>query len=76
MFSLVCGFDIGNHTSVVANNSMVYQDFKHQMPTAVSFLERKRHFGFEALSLSRRNPASTISQIKRIIGKQYKCPGI
>ncbi|KAK9064181.1 hypothetical protein SSX86_015561 [Deinandra increscens subsp. villosa] len=45
---------------------------KHETPAVVSFSEKKRFFGSAGAAFATANPKSTVSQIKRLIGKLYK----
>lgn len=79
----LAGFDIGNDTSVVAVvkdrstiDVLLNDESKYETPSVVSFAQRNRHFGHQALSFLFKNPAATISQIKRIIGRRYGWPGM
>jgi heat shock protein 4 len=76
----VVGFDIGNAYSKIAvtknkNIQMVPNDLsKLATPTLVTYSNKDRHFGEQSLSTWARTPRTTISGIKRLLGRKYNDP--
>ncbi|KAJ0582968.1 putative Heat shock protein 70 family [Helianthus annuus] len=74
----VIGFDIRNESCVIAAAKRCGADVllndksKREMPAVVSFGEKQRFLGAAEAAFATANPKSTISQIKRLIGKVYK----
>ncbi|KAL9998923.1 putative Heat shock protein 70 family [Helianthus debilis subsp. tardiflorus] len=74
----VIGFDIGNESCVVAAakrggvDVLLNAESKRETPAVVSFGEKQRFLGAAGAAFATANPKSTISQIKRLIGKVYK----
>ncbi|KAM0021329.1 putative Heat shock protein 70 family [Helianthus debilis subsp. tardiflorus] len=74
----VIGFDIGNESRVIAAakrggiDVLLSDESKRETPVVVSFGEKQRFLGSSGAAFSTANPKSTGSQIKRLIGKQYK----
>ncbi|KAI3686839.1 hypothetical protein L1987_80528 [Smallanthus sonchifolius] len=71
----VIGFDIGNESCVIATERhgeidvLFNYGLKRETPAVVSFGENQRFLGSAGAN---ENPESTISHVKRLIGKQYK----
>ncbi|GJV74046.1 heat shock 70 kDa protein 16 [Tanacetum coccineum] len=78
----VIGFDIGNENCVVAAakrggiDVLLNDEAKRETPGVVSFGDKQRFLGSAGASFAAANPKSTISQIKRLIGRQYKEPSV
>ncbi|KAK9064188.1 hypothetical protein SSX86_015568 [Deinandra increscens subsp. villosa] len=74
----VIGFDIGNESCVIAAarrggvDVLLNDESKNETPVVVSFGEKQRFFGSAGAAFATANPKSTVSQIKRLIGKLYK----
>ncbi|MFS8015427.1 putative Heat shock protein 70 family [Helianthus anomalus] len=74
----VIGFDIGNESCVIAAakrggvDVLLNAESKRETPAVVSFGEKQRFLGAAGAAFATANPKSTISQIKRLIGKVYK----
>ncbi|KAI3686835.1 hypothetical protein L1987_80524 [Smallanthus sonchifolius] len=75
----VIGFDIGNESCVIATERhgeidvLFNYGLKRETPAVVSFGENQRFLGSAGAN---ENPESTISHVKRLIGKQYKDPNV
>ncbi|PWA94864.1 Heat shock protein 70 family [Artemisia annua] len=78
----VIGFDIGNESCVVAAakrggiDVLLNDEAKRETPGVVSFGDKQRFLGSTGAAFATANPKSTISQIKRLIGRQYKEPSV
>ncbi|KAJ0450280.1 putative Heat shock protein 70 family [Helianthus annuus] len=74
----VIGFDIGNESCVIAAakrggvDVLLNDESKRETPAVVSFGEKQRFLGAAGAAFATANPKSTISQMKRLIGKVYK----
>nr|GEW44287.1 heat shock 70 kDa protein 16 [Tanacetum cinerariifolium] len=74
----VIGFDIGNVNCVIAVakrggiDVLLNDEAKRESPAVVSFGDKQRFLGSAGAAFATANPKSTISQIKRLIGRQYK----
>ncbi|GKA53727.1 heat shock 70 kDa protein 16 [Tanacetum coccineum] len=74
----VIGFDIGNENCVIAAvkgsgiDVLLNDTAKGESPALVSFGDKQRFFGSVGATFATLKPKSTISQIKRLIGRQYK----
>ncbi|XP_071705865.1 heat shock 70 kDa protein 16 [Rutidosis leptorrhynchoides] len=74
----VVGFDIGNENLVIAAarnrgiDVLLNDESKRETPAIVSFGEKQRFLGSAGAASATMNPRSTISQVKRLIGSQYK----
>ncbi|KAK9064189.1 hypothetical protein SSX86_015569 [Deinandra increscens subsp. villosa] len=74
----VIGFDIGNESCVIAAarrggvDVLLNDESKNETPAVVSFGEKQRFFGSAGAAFATANPKSTLSHIKRLIGKLYK----
>ncbi|KAI7737948.1 hypothetical protein M8C21_015141, partial [Ambrosia artemisiifolia] len=71
-------FDIGNESCVIAAakrggvDVLLNDESKRETPAVVSFGDKQRFLGAAGAAFATANPKSTISQIKRLIGKVYK----
>nr|GEY89492.1 heat shock 70 kDa protein 16-like [Tanacetum cinerariifolium] len=78
----VIGFDIGNVNCVIAAakrggiDVLLNDEAKRESPAVVSFGNKQRFLGSAGAAFATANPKSTISQIKRLIGMQYKEPSV
>ncbi|GKE35258.1 heat shock 70 kDa protein 16, partial [Tanacetum coccineum] len=78
----VIGFDIGNENCVVAAakrggiDVLLNDEAKRETPGVVSFGDKQRFLGSAGAAFATANPKSTISQIKRLIGRQYNEPSV
>lgn len=76
----VLGFDIGNENCVVAVakqrgiDVLLNNESKRETPTVVSFGEKQRFLGSAGSASTTMNPKSTISQVKRLIGRKFREP--
>lgn len=79
-FRMSVGFDIGNVNCVIAAakgcgiDVLLNDEAKCESPAVVSFGDKQRFLGSAGAAFATRNPKSTISQIKRLIGRQYNEP--
>ncbi|XP_021719698.1 heat shock 70 kDa protein 16-like [Chenopodium quinoa] len=78
----VVGFDIGNENCVIAAvkhrgiDVLLNEESKRETPAVVSFGEKQRLFGSAGAASATMNPTSTISQVKRLIGRRYDHPKV
>ncbi|KAL8056176.1 hypothetical protein ABFX02_04G102700 [Erythranthe guttata] len=76
----VVGFDFGNESGVVAvarqrGIDVVLNDESNRLtPAIVCFGDKQRFLGTAGAASSMMNPKNTISQIKRLIGRQFSDP--
>ncbi|KAL2493089.1 Heat shock 70 kDa protein 14 [Abeliophyllum distichum] len=76
----VVGFDFGNESCVVAVarqrgiDVVLNDESKRETPAIVCFGEKQRFLGTAGAASSMMNPKNTISQIKRLIGRQFSDP--
>ncbi|CAA2982131.1 heat shock 70 kDa 15-like [Olea europaea subsp. europaea] len=76
----VVGFDIGNENCVVAVarqrgiDVVLNDESKRETPAVVCFGEKQRFLGTAGAASSMMNPKNTISQIKRLVGRQFSDP--
>ncbi|KAK1422604.1 hypothetical protein QVD17_17889 [Tagetes erecta] len=74
----VIGFDIGNESCVIAAakrggvDVLLNDESKRETSAVVSFGDKQRFLGSAGAAFATANPKSTVSQIKRLIGKLYK----
>ncbi|XP_076915373.1 heat shock 70 kDa protein 16-like [Bidens hawaiensis] len=74
----VIGFDIGNESCVIAAEKrggvdvLLNDESNRETPAVVSFGDKQRFLGSAGAAFATTNPKSTISHIKRLIGKAYK----
>ncbi|KAL5775370.1 hypothetical protein ACOSP7_012927 [Xanthoceras sorbifolium] len=73
----VVGFDIGNENCVIAVvkqrgvDVLLNDESKRETPAVVSFSEKQRLVGSAGAASALMNPKSTISQVKRLIGRKF-----
>ncbi|KAL6539313.1 hypothetical protein OROGR_011962 [Orobanche gracilis] len=76
----VVGFDFGNESCVVAVarqrgiDVVLNDEFKSEIPAIVCFGDKRRFLGTAGAATSMMNPENTISQVKRLIGRQFSDP--
>lgn len=76
----VVGFDFGNESGVVAVarqrgiDVVLNDESKRETPAIVCFGDKQRFLGTAGAASSMMNPKNTISQIKRLIGRQFSDP--
>ncbi|KAJ0018175.1 hypothetical protein Pint_10955 [Pistacia integerrima] len=74
----VLGFDIGNENCVIAVvkqrgvDVLLNDESKRETPAVVSFSEKQRLMGSAGAASALMNPRSTISQVKRLIGRKFR----
>ncbi|KAA8520059.1 hypothetical protein F0562_014315 [Nyssa sinensis] len=78
----VVGFDIGNENCVIAVvkqggiDVLLNDESKRETPAVVSFGEKQRFLGSAGAASATMHPKSTISQVKRLIGRKFKEPDV
>ncbi|XP_057459721.1 heat shock 70 kDa protein 15-like [Actinidia eriantha] len=76
----VVGFDFGNESGVVAVarqrgiDVVLNDESKRETPALVCFGDKQRFLGTAGAASSMMNPKNTISQVKRLIGRQFSDP--
>ncbi|KAL0277977.1 UNVERIFIED_CONTAM: Heat shock protein 15 [Sesamum radiatum] len=76
----VVGFDVGNESCVVAVarqrgiDVVLNDESKRETPAIVCFGDKQRFLGTAGAATSMMNPKNTISQVKRLIGRQFSDP--
>ncbi|XP_077233747.1 heat shock 70 kDa protein 15-like [Tasmannia lanceolata] len=76
----VVGFDFGNESCIVAVarqrgiDVVLNDESKRETPAIVSFGEKQRFIGTAGAASSLMNPKNAVSQIKRLIGRQFSDP--
>ncbi|CAL9010175.1 unnamed protein product [Prunus brigantina] len=76
----VVGFDFGNESCIVAVarqrgiDVVLNDESKRETPALVCFGDKQRFIGTAGAASSLMNPKNTISQIKRLIGRQFSDP--
>lgn len=74
----VVGFDFGNENCVIAVakergiDVLLNDESNRETPAVVSFFEKQRFMGSEGAASLTMNPKSTVSQVKRLIGRKFK----
>nr|GMD08963.1 heat shock 70 kDa protein 16 [Ipomoea batatas] len=78
----VIGFDVGNENCVIAVvrqrgiDVILNEESNRETPAVVSFGEKQRFLGSAGAASATMNPRSTISQLKRLIGRKYTEPSV
>ncbi|XP_004506856.1 heat shock 70 kDa protein 15-like [Cicer arietinum] len=78
----VVGFDFGNESCIVAVarqrgiDVVLNDESKRETPAIVCFGEKQRFIGTAGAASTMMNPKNSISQIKRLIGKQFSDPEV
>lgn len=73
----VVGFDIGNENCVIAAvkqrgiDVLLNDESNRETPSVVCFGEKQRFLGSAGAASAMMNPKSTISQVKRLIGRNF-----
>ncbi|XP_058768373.1 heat shock 70 kDa protein 16-like [Vicia villosa] len=76
----VVGFDIGNENCVIAVakhrgiDVLLNDESKRETPAVICFGEKQRFLGSAGAASAMMHPKSTISQIKRFIGRRFSDP--
>ncbi|PON36007.1 Heat shock protein 70 family [Parasponia andersonii] len=76
----VVGFDLGNESCIVAVarqrgiDVVLNDESKRETPAIVCFGDKQRFIGTAGAASTMMNPKNSISQIKRIIGRQFSDP--
>ncbi|KAG5516488.1 hypothetical protein RHGRI_037261 [Rhododendron griersonianum] len=78
----VLGFDIGNENCVIGVvkqrgiDVLLNDESNRETPAVVSFGEKQRFLGAAGAASATMNPKSTISQVKRLIGRKFRDPSV
>lgn len=78
----VVGFDFGNESCIVAVarqrgiDVVLNEESKRETPAVVSFGEKQRFVGTAGAASSLMNPKNSISQVKRLLGRQFSDPEV
>ncbi|PNX99810.1 heat shock protein 70 kDa, partial [Trifolium pratense] len=78
----VVGFDIGNENCVIAAvkqggvDVLLNGESNRETPAIVCFGEKQRFFGSAGAASAMMHPKSTVSQVKRLIGRRFDDPNV
>nr|KJB22069.1 hypothetical protein B456_004G027900 [Gossypium raimondii] len=78
----VVGFDIGNEKCVIAAvkqrgvDVLLNDESKRETPALVCFGEKQRFLGSAAAASAMMHPKTTVSQVKRLIGRKFQDPDV
>ncbi|KAG6607803.1 Heat shock 70 kDa protein 16 [Cucurbita argyrosperma subsp. argyrosperma] len=78
----VVGFDIGNENCVIAVSRqrgidvLLNEESQRETPAVICFGEKQRFLGSAGAASATMNPRSTISQVKRLIGRNFGEPDV
>ncbi|KAL8151190.1 hypothetical protein V2J09_020998 [Rumex salicifolius] len=78
----VIGLDIGNENCVISVvrqkgiDVLLNEESNRETPAVVSFGEKQRSLGSAGASSAALNPRSTISQVKKLIGRAFNQPDV
>ncbi|KAK1582396.1 hypothetical protein Q3G72_014566 [Acer saccharum] len=78
----VVGFDIGNENCVIAAvkhrgvDVLLNDESKRETPGIVCFGEKQRFLGSAGAASAMMNPKSTVSQVKKLIGRRFEEPDV
>ncbi|KAL8468931.1 hypothetical protein ACS0TY_031948 [Phlomoides rotata] len=78
----VVGFDVGNENCVIAVakqrgiDVLLNDESNRENPAVVSFGDKQRFIGAAGAASSIMHPKSTVSQVKRLIGRSYSEPAV
>ncbi|CAN1172108.1 Heat shock 70 kDa protein 16 [Linum perenne] len=78
----VVGFDIGNENCVIAVvkqrgiDVLLNDESKRETPAVVCFGEKQRFLGSSGAATAMMNPRSTVTQVKRLIGRMFNDPEV
>lgn len=73
----VVGFDVGNENCVIAVSRqrgidvLLNEESQRETPAVICFGEKQRFLGSAGAASATMNPRSTISQVKRLIGRNF-----
>ncbi|XVE80381.1 hypothetical protein DITRI_Ditri14bG0135200 [Diplodiscus trichospermus] len=76
----VVGFDIGNENCVIAAvkqrgvDVLLNDESKRETPAVVCFGEKQRFLGSAGAASAMMHPKTTVSQVKRLIGRRFQEP--
>ncbi|KAJ4959431.1 hypothetical protein NE237_026542 [Protea cynaroides] len=76
----VVGFDLGNESCIIAVarqrgiDVVLNDESKRETPAIVCFGEKQRFIGTAGAASTMMNPKNSVSQIKRLIGRQFSDP--
>ncbi|XWS27845.1 hypothetical protein CRYUN_Cryun25bG0014800 [Craigia yunnanensis] len=78
----VVGFDIGNENCVIAAvkqrgvDVLLNDESKRETPAVVCFGEKQRFLGSAGAASAMMHPKTTVSQVKRLIGRKFQEPDV
>ncbi|KAM2058099.1 hypothetical protein ACFX16_030715 [Malus domestica] len=78
----VVGFDVGNENCVIAVvkqrgvDVLLNDESKRETPAVVCFGEKQRFLGSAGAASAMMNPKSTVSQVKRLMGRKFTEPDV
>ncbi|KAL9678679.1 hypothetical protein QQ045_016528 [Rhodiola kirilowii] len=78
----VVGFDIGNENLVIAAvkqrgiDVLLNEESNRETPAVVCFGEKQRFLGVTGAASAMMNPKSTVTQVKRLIGRSFRDPAV
>ncbi|XWS51874.1 hypothetical protein CRYUN_Cryun11dG0019500 [Craigia yunnanensis] len=78
----VVGFDIGNENCVIAVvkqrgvDVLLNDESKRETPAVVCFGEKQRFLGSAGAASAMMHPKTTVSQVKRLIGRKFQEPDV
>lgn len=78
----VVGFDIGNENCVIAVvkqrgvDVLLNDESKRETPAVVCFGEKQRFLGSAGAASAMMHPKTTVSQVKRLIGRRFQEPEV
>ncbi|XP_022734400.1 heat shock 70 kDa protein 16-like isoform X2 [Durio zibethinus] len=78
----VVGFDIGNENCVIAAvkqrgvDVLLNDESKRETPSVVCFGEKQRFIGSAGAASAMMHPKTTVSQVKRLIGRKFQEPDV
>lgn len=78
----VAGIDVGDATSCIALarkggvDVLLNKESKRETPSVVTFTQKQRQMGTDAVGSMSTNPRNTISQVKRLLGKRFNDPAV
>ncbi|XP_010533816.1 PREDICTED: heat shock 70 kDa protein 16 [Tarenaya hassleriana] len=78
----VVGFDVGNEKCIIAVakqrgiDVLLNEESNRETPSVVSFGDKQRFMGAAAAASATMHPKSTISQLKRLIGRKFGEPDV
>ncbi|XP_022716906.1 heat shock 70 kDa protein 16-like [Durio zibethinus] len=78
----VVGFDIGNERCVIAAvkqrgvDVLLNDESNRETPSVVCFGEKQRFIGSAGAASAMKHPKTTVSQVKRLIGRKFQEPDV